>query len=264
MATEFCTIVSGSSGNSTYIGTKHTKILIDAGVSGKRIEEGLSKLSLSGSDIDALFITHEHADHIKGAGIFSRRFNVPIYATCDTWMAMEKDLGKISPMNKRFVYARESCVINDICVNPFSIPHDAADPVGYNVLVDNKKITVATDIGHVTDEVREGVAESDILLLEANHDVDMLKKGGYPWSLKQRILGDRGHLCNAVSGELLAEVMSGRMKYCFLGHLSDENNTPRLAFDTVEQILKKNKIEVGRHIKMDLAYRYNNGIKVEI
>ena len=264
MATEFCTIVSGSSGNSTYVGTEHTRILVDAGVSGKRLEEGLAKMCLGGEDIDALFVTHEHADHIKGAGVFSRRYHTPIYATCETWKAMEKDIGRIAPSNKRFVYARENCVINDICVTPFSIPHDAADPVGYNIFAGKNKVTIATDIGHVTDEVRAGIAESDILLLEANHDVEMLRNGSYPWSLKKRILGDRGHLCNQVSGELLAEVMCGKMRYVFLGHLSDENNRPRLAFDTVETILAKNKIEVGRHIHMDLAYRYNNGIKIEL
>ena len=264
MAVEFCTLVSGSSGNSTYVGTKHTRILIDAGVSGKKIEEGLAELKLTGHDIDGLFITHEHLDHIKGAGIFSRRFQVPIYATCDTWLAMEETLGKIAPSNRRYVYPGENCLINDICVKPFSIPHDAADPVGFNVFAEGKKVTLATDIGHITEELRENIAESEILLLEANHDVDMLQKGGYPWHLKKRILSDVGHLSNKTAGEFLSSVVDGKMKHVFLGHLSQENNEPHLAFDTVEQILQKHKIQVGKHFKMDMAYRHTVGLKVEI
>ena len=152
---EFCTIASGSSGNCTYIGTDYTKILIDAGISGKKIEEGLANLKLTGDKIDALFITHEHVDHIKGAGILSRRFDIPIFATPDTWAAMEEGLGRIAPSNKRIVYADEVCAVNDLCVKPFRIPHDAAEPVGYNVFSGEKKITLATDIGHVTDTIRD-------------------------------------------------------------------------------------------------------------
>ncbi len=264
MAVEFCTLVSGSSGNSTYIGTKHTRILIDAGVSGKKLEEGLAELKLTGEDIDGLFITHEHLDHIKGAGVFSRRFHVPIYATYETWLAMEDTLGKIAPSNRRYVYLGENCLINDICVNPFSIPHDAADPVGFNVFAEGKKVTLATDIGHITEEIRERIAKSEILLLEANHDVDMLQKGGYPWHLKKRILSDVGHLSNETAGEFLSSVVDGKMKHVFLGHLSQENNEPHLAFDTVDQILQKHKIKVGKHFKMDMAYRHTIGFKVEL
>lgn len=264
MTVEFCTLVSGSSGNSTYIGTKHTKILVDAGVSGKRIEEGLAGLRLTGHDIDGLFITHEHLDHIKGAGIFSRRYNVPIYATCATWEAMQEQLGKIAPGNRRFVYAGEHCVINDLCVKPFVIPHDAAEPVGYNIFAGKEKVTVATDIGHVTDAVREGIAGSRILLLEANHDEELLRKGNYPWHLKQRILSEKGHLSNRTAGALLAEVMDGKLEHVFLGHLSEENNEPHLAFETVSRILGEHKVEIGRHIQMDMAYRHTNGKKIEI
>ena len=264
MRLEFCTIASGSSGNCTYIGSDHTKILIDAGISGKKIEEGLAELKLTGEAIDALFITHEHADHIKGAGILSRRFDIPVFATAETWAAMEGTLGKIAPSNKRIIYADEVCAVNDICVKPFAIPHDAAEPVGYTIFAGEKKITLATDIGHVTDTIRESIEGSDLLLLEANHDIEMLKRGGYPWHLKQRILGEKGHLSNGAAGELLAEVMSGKMKYVFLGHLSDENNDPHLAYETVEGILRKKQIEVGTHLRMDMASRFHNGVKVEL
>ena len=142
MRLEFCTIASGSSGNCTYIGSEHTKILIDAGISGKKIEEGLAELKLTGDQIDALFITHEHADHIKGAGILSRRFDIPIFATAETWAAMEGSLGKIAPSNKRIIYADEMCPVNDICVRPFEIPHDASEPVGYSVFAGGEKLSV--------------------------------------------------------------------------------------------------------------------------
>lgn len=264
MQSEFCTIASGSSGNCAYIGTAYTKLLIDAGVSGKRIEEGLAQLHLRGEDIDALFITHEHLDHIKGAGILSRRFDIPIFATAGTWAAMEGTIGKIAPSNKRIVYADEVCAINDICVKPFAIPHDAAEPVGYNVYAGEKKITLATDMGHVTDTVRESIEGSDLLLLEANHDEDMLRRGSYPWHLKQRILGEKGHLSNSTAGRLLTEIMTGRLKYVFLGHLSEENNNPHLAYETVEEILRGKRIEVGTHLKMDMASRFQNGVKIEL
>ena len=252
---EFCTIASGSSGNSTYIGTAYTKILIDAGVSGKRIQDALGQLGISGEDIDALFLTHEHIDHIQGAGVISRRFHVPIYATEETWAAIGDSLGKIAPDDKRYVYPGEVCAVNDICVRPFSIPHDAAEPVGYNVMAEDRKATLATDIGHVTDEICEALADSDILLLEANHDVEMLKKGGYPRLLKERILGENGHLSNHTAGELLSSVMSGRLKHVFLGHLSKENNTPDLAYGTVERILWEHHIQNGRDLRLDLAGR---------
>lgn len=264
MAVQLCTLASGSSGNSTFIGTKHTRILIDAGVSGKKIEQGLAQMKLTGNDIDGLFITHEHSDHIKGAGIFSRRFNVPIYATYETWAAMEASLGNILPSNKRFVYTEENCLINDICVKPFSIPHDAVDPVGYNIFAGGKKVTLATDIGHVTEELRQNIAESEILLLEANHDEQMVQSGAYPWHLKKRILSNEGHLSNTSAGELLASVMDGKMKHVLLGHLSQENNEPRLAFATVEKILQKNKIIVGKHFEMNMALRHQTGMHIEI
>lgn len=264
MRLEFCTIASGSSGNCAYIGTEHTKILIDAGISGKRIAEGLAELKLTGEQIDALFITHEHLDHIKGAGIFSRRFDVPIYAMAETWAAMGDGIGKIAHGNRRVIYADEICAINEICVKPFAIPHDAAEPVGYSLFAGEKKITLATDIGHVTDGLRENIENSDILLLEANHDENLLKKGSYPWHLKQRILGEKGHLSNHAAGALLSEVANERLKYVFLGHLSDENNDPQLAYETVEEILRQKQIKVGGRLKMDMASRLCNGVKVEL
>lgn len=261
---KFCAIASGSSGNSIFVGTEHTKVLIDAGLSGKCITERLAALQVAGDTIDALFITHEHTDHIKGAGILSRRFDIPIYATQGTWLAMEKQLGKIAPKNKCFVYPGETCVVNDICVHPFSIPHDALEPVGYSMETENHKMTIATDLGHVTEEIKSQLLESEIVLLEANHDEEMVKCGSYPWNLKQRILGDNGHISNETAGNLLCDIMSQKLKYVFLGHLSEENNHPHLAYETVKQILEQNKIRVGTYLQLDMAARYSNSRLIQL
>lgn len=261
---EFCTIASGSSGNSTYIGTEYTKILIDAGISGKRIQDALARLGVSGGELDALFLTHEHKDHIQGAGILSRRFDLPVYATAETWDAIGEEIGKIAPGNKRYVYPGEVCAVNDVQVRPFAIPHDAAGPVGYNILADGKKVTLATDMGHATDGICEALADSDLLLLEANHDVEMLKKGGYPRYLKARILGENGHLSNRAAGELLCTVMSGRLKHVFLGHLSAENNTPVLAYTTVERALQEQRITPGRDLQLGMAERSQAGRRIRL
>lgn len=257
MATIFCPLASGSSGNSVYIGTDHTHILLDAGLSGKGLEERLYAIHRNGGDIDALFVTHEHVDHIKGVGILSRRYDIPVYATPGTWAAMEGLIGSIRERNKRFVYPGEVCAVNDICVTPFRLPHDAAEPVGYTCQTDKYKLAVATDLGCVTEEVRTAIGDCDLLLLEANHDVEMLKRGPYPYPLKKRILSDSGHICNEVAGQTLAEIMTGRLKHVFLGHLSAENNNPHLAYETVEAILAANQIIPGRHLDLDMASRYS-------
>lgn len=259
MSLEFATIASGSSGNCVFIGTEHTKILIDAGLSGKNIEAGLDKIGVKGSDIDALFLTHEHDDHIKGAGVFSRRFGTPIYATCGTWNGGEYKMGKIKPYLKNVISGGENLVLNDLCIRAFNIPHDANEPVGYNVISEKHKISVATDIGHVTKTVMDSIAESSILLLESNHDVEMLKNGPYPEPLKRRIYGDNGHLSNDTAGKLLACSMCGKLSYVRLGHLSIENNTEQLAFETVESILNRYKIKVGTYLDMAVAARH--GVK---
>ncbi|MCD7905268.1 MAG: MBL fold metallo-hydrolase [Clostridiales bacterium] len=252
---EFATIASGSSGNCVYIGTEYTKILIDAGISGKSIDAGLKAIGVKGEDIDGLFITHEHDDHIKGAGIFSRKYGTPIYATYGTWLGGEHKMGKLNHLLMNTVTHGENVIINDLCIKPFNIPHDAKEPVGYCISSDKFKITTATDIGHVTKTLMDNLAESNILLLESNHDLDMLENGPYSEPLKRRIRGDKGHLCNENAGKLLACVMSGKLSYVRLGHLSIENNTEQLAYETVEKILNRYKIKVGTYLDMAVAAR---------
>lgn len=252
----FCTIASGSSGNSVYIGTTDTHILIDAGVSGKRLQDGLKEINLTGNDIDAIFITHEHRDHVAGAGVLSRKFNIPIYATMATWDEMQESIGEVPHGKKRFIYKGENCVVNDICVRPFEIPHDAVEPVGYNVFADRFKISIATDIGHVNDSLIDDIKDSNVLLLESNHDVDMLKTGSYHYNLKQRILGRSGHLSNVSAGNLLVKLMNENLQHVFLGHLSRDNNTPDIAYGTVKGILNENNIKVGTYLKLKTAAAY--------
>lgn len=257
MSVKFCSIASGSNGNSIYIGTESTNILIDAGMSGIKIEKGLKEINVEPSNIDGIFITHEHSDHILSAGILSRRYNIPIFASSKTWGVMEKfnKLGKIKECNKKYVYKEEKCVLNDICIHPFEIPHDAVEPMGYSVFAGNYKISIATDIGHVTDIIKQNIYDSDVLLIESNHDIEMLKNGSYPYKLKQRVLGDMGHLSNATTGSLLTEIMSSKLKHIYLGHLSGENNRPMLALETVTNILEANNLSVNKMFNLSIASR---------
>lgn len=266
MKLKFATIASSSSGNCVYIGTEYTNILVDAGLSGKKIEEGLKELELTGNDLDAIFVTHEHIDHVDGIGVLSRRYNIPIYATEGTWANMPAKI-KASTIRedfKRNVYTDENTVFNDLCIKPFEIPHDAAEPVGYSIMTDNDKITVATDIGHISDTIKENVKDSSVLLLESNHDVDMLRNGSYAYNLKQRILGDYGHLSNENAGKFLCDFADNKLKYVFLGHLSRENNTPRVAFDTVKDIVTDNGIELGGDFNMWVAAPYGVKRRIEL
>lgn len=260
----FCSISSGSSGNSVYVGSKNTHILIDVGLSGKKVQEGLKEINLTGNDIKAIFITHEHSDHIKGAGILSRKFNLPIYATKGTWNGMEKDLGKIAEGNKKIIDKNSDIEIEDLLIRAYEIPHDANEPVGYSVTADNAKISVATDIGHITEVIKENIKGSSALLLEANHDENMLKAGSYPYLLKRRILGEFGHLSNETSGELLSQVLDDKLKYVLLGHLSKENNLPELAYLTVANILQEKGVKIGSDLKLGMAPRYNCSNLIEI
>lgn len=255
MSFQFATIASGSSGNCLYAGSEHTKILIDAGVSGTKITTNLNNIGISGFDIDGIFVTHEHTDHIKAVGILSRKYNIPIYATKGTWEGMENSIGNIKPDNIKYVYNEEEIVIKDLMIKPFEIPHDANEPVAYSINTDKHKITLATDIGHITQRVLNNLKDCDGLVLESNHDIEMLQKGDYPYHLKQRILGKKGHLSNELAGKLLACIMSERLKYVFLAHLSRDNNTPNTAFKTVESILNEYDIEVGTYLDMKIAPR---------
>lgn len=252
---KFCSLFSGSSGNAIFLGTEKTKLLIDAGLSGKRIVEALSAIQEDPAGLSAILISHEHSDHIRGAGILSRKFNVPIYATEGTWGVMETLLGAVNDCNRVYFKAGNEFVINDICIKPFAIPHDASEPVGFNFHAGNRKITVATDIGHMNKELLHYLEGNDLLLLESNHDVEMLKVGPYPWVLKKRILSDRGHLSNEMAAKVVAYLAEKGTTRFVLGHLSKENNFPELAYQTASNALGEKNIRIGADVSLDIALR---------
>lgn len=261
---KFCSLYSGSSGNCLFVSDGKTKILVDSGMSGKRITEALVAIGENPSELSAVFVSHEHSDHIRGAGIISRKFDIPIYANENTWNAMEQDLGPVDLKNKMCFDNCKEFEIGNIYVKAFPIPHDAVDPVGYNFFLDNKKITTATDIGHMTNKLLSYLMGSDLLLIEANHDVEMLKVGPYPWTLKKRILGERGHLSNDMAGKVVAYLAKNGTKKFLLGHLSRENNFPELAYQTVCNVLNENDICAGKDIMLTVALRDRVGAVVEV
>ena len=230
-----CSIASGSSGNCVYVGSDTTHLLMDVGISGKRTEAGLAELGLTMKDIDAICITHEHADHISGLGVLARKYGVPIYATRGTVEAIRKtsSLGQIDESLFRVIVPDERCIIKDIALYPVRTSHDAADPVAYRIDHDGRRIGLITDLGCYNDYTVECLRNLDLLYLEANHDVHMLQVGPYPYYLKQRILGERGHLSNESAGKLLSRLLHDNMQAIVLGHLSKENNLPELAYESV-------------------------------
>lgn len=230
-----CSIASGSSGNCIYVGSDATHLLVDVGISGKRTESGLNYLGLTGQDIDGILITHEHADHINGLGVIVRKYGIPIYATKGTIEAIKRSgsVGEIDEGLFHEVYEDEKLTIKDLVINPMKVAHDAAQPVAYRVSYGRKKVAICTDLGHFTDYTVDCLRGMDVLFLEANHDVNMLQVGPYPYYLKQRILGDKGHLSNENSGRLLSRVLHDGVQSIILGHLSKENNLPELAYEAV-------------------------------
>jgi phosphoribosyl 1,2-cyclic phosphodiesterase len=252
---KFCSLYSGSSGNCLYVGSERTNILIDAGLSGKKIQDSLKGIGVDPKDINGIVITHEHEDHIKAAGILSRRFNIPIYANTNTWEAMIGCLGEIKEENIKVFEGYAPFEIGDIFVKPFPIPHDAADPCGYSFIFGRNKISIATDIGYASCEVKENIKDADFILLESNHDIEMLKVGPYPYHLKRRVLSDRGHLSNEDAGKTIVEILNTNIKKVMLGHLSKTNNYPELALRTVLSILEMNGIKDGRDVEIDIAHR---------
>lgn len=230
-----CSIASGSSGNCIYVGSETTHLLVDVGISKKRTEEGLQKLGLTGQDIDGILITHEHIDHINGLGVMSRKYGIPIYATRGTIEAIKRvsSLGKIDESLFCELRSDEKFNLKDITVNPMHISHDAAEPVAYRFMQGDKRVAIVTDLGTYDDYTVASLQGMHALCLEANHDINMLQVGSYPYYLKQRILGKKGHLSNELSGKLLTKLINKNLKAVCLSHLSKENNLEELAYETV-------------------------------
>ena len=234
-------IASGSSGNCIYLGEEDGGILIDAGISRKRIVTGLERKGLSLDDIKAIFITHEHSDHISGLGPVLRKNPIPVYATADTVSAIweKTNMNNISPELFHSIRPEEEIEAGEMLVRPFSISHDAVDPVCYTVEKQGKRAAVATDMGCFDDTIIRVLGQCDSVLIEANHDINMLQVGPYPYSLKMRILGNKGHLSNTSCADLIKEILHKDLKHLVLGHLSREINFPQLAYRTVLDELEK-------------------------
>lgn len=236
----FCSLYSGSSGNSLFVETQNTKLLVDAGVSCKKIENSLQDIKVDPSSIDGILITHEHTDHVQGLGTLSRKFDLPVFVNQETLDAMPKQKDKIPDKNIKTFKISDKFEIGDLLIDPFSIPHDAANPCGFNIYKDDKKISIATDIGHMTNNILKGLEGSLFLMLEANYDPEVLRCSSYPFSLKSRIAGPTGHLPNEMAGKTISYLLKSGLKNAMLGHLSKESNFPELAYQTVLDELIRN------------------------
>ena len=253
-----CSIASGSSGNCIYVGSENTHLLIDTGISKKRIDAGLKELDIKGEELDGILITHEHSDHIQGLGVFSRKYEIPIYATPGTIAGIQaySRLGAMPEGLYHMIHSDESFMLGDIRVNPFAISHDANEPTGYRLECRDKSVAVATDLGIYDSYTVSHLQNLDAVLLEANHDLHMLEVGPYPYPLKRRVMGDKGHLSNELSGRLLCDILHDNLKHIVLGHLSKENNYESLAYETVklEVTLGDNDFK-GEDLNMAVAKR---------
>lgn len=243
-------LASGSSGNACYIETAQKKILVDAGLSGKRIEGLLAEIDRKGEDLDALLVTHEHKDHIHGVGVLARRYHLDVYANEKTWQAMENFVGKIDSEKKKIFEMGKTMTFGDIDIESFGVSHDAASPQFYSFQKDNKSFVMLTDTGYVSDKMRGIIRNADVYLMESNHDLEMLRMGAYPWSLKQRILGDQGHLSNDDGALVMADILGDKTKRIYLGHLSRENNIKELAHMTMKTTLMQHDLGVNEKFRV--------------
>ena len=265
MAITFCSLGSGSKGNSYLVADENNKILIDAGFSSKIVETRLESIGVKPNEINGIVITHEHSDHISGVNVFSRKFDIPVYANEKTMLAMLKKCGGLDEKNIRIFNNNEDFHIGRLDITPFKTPHDSVCSCGFSVFSKGCKVTVATDLGHVTKRVVNACVNSDILVLEANHDIQMLLNGPYTQFLKQRVQGPNGHLSNDLCGKTIAYLLDYGIKQVFLAHLSKENNTHAIALETVcshiEQRGAKNGVDVNIETLMQDApskcYRIN-------
>ena len=257
---QFCTLFSGSSGNCAYLSTEHGGLLIDCGMSGKQTIEALEKAKLDISAIHALLVTHEHSDHSKGIGVISRRLNIPVYATEGTWEGMNRAIGDIPRNHRMTIHADESFFLDDIEAVPFHIPHDANEPTGFRFFTGGHSVAVATDLGHFSKFVFQAIESADIVLLESNHDPEMLQRNPhYPAHLKARILGRKGHLSNSSSAQAAVKLLHSGTKHILLGHLSQENNTPKIAEDSVAAALIETGAILGEDVTLHVADRFQAG-----
>ena len=258
----FCPLFSGSSGNALFCQYGNTRLLVDAGKTGACLCGALEGIGVDPATLSGVLITHEHSDHIQGAGILARKYHLPLYATQDTWRVIleGKKIGKVPAELICTVQSGQDFWLGEIGVESFPIPHDAADPVGYRLWGGNLSISTATDLGHFSDEVYNRIAGSTMVLLESNHDPDMLRANPrYSAVLKSRILGKYGHLSNEACSQALLRLIAGGTRNLILGHLSGENNTPVLARRVSETAMAREGIRTGEDVRLTVALRDETG-----
>ena len=252
MGLTFCSFSSGSSGNCYLVQSKETAILIDAGISGRRVFKSLEDAEVSIDKISAVLITHEHTDHIKSLRTLTRKMpHVRAYANHGTW----KNINPLVEEKQRVMFQTgEPFTVNDIGVKPFLLSHDAEEPVGFSFFKSGKQISILTDTGVLNDDIFHDIKEADILVIEANHDVEMLRIGRYPWFLKKRILGEKGHLSNVDAADAICKMLSEKKKYrhVLLAHLSKENNFPEMAYQTIKNLLEEKSHFIDTHIGLGI------------
>lgn len=253
-----CSLFSGSSGNSFFIQSLHAKILIDVGVSCKKIETALKEnFNLNLKDINAILITHEHIDHTKSLNLISNKYNIPVYATTGTWSALGET--KVSNENKNIIKLNNSFNIMDIRIFPFETPHDAVEPCGFNIYDGDSKISIATDIGHIDETLFNHLKQSSFIMLESNYEPNILKYSSYPYILKKRISGDSGHLSNIDAGKAISKLIDYGLKEALLIHLSKENNVPEIAYQSIQSCLSKTNQNINIHVapRDNLSHIFN-------
>jgi len=240
MGMRFTILASGSTGNASIIETKEARLMVDAGLSARKLEQLMELRNVDPRTLDGILITHEHSDHIKGLDVLARKYELPVYANEKTWRAMERHVAGIPDHKRHIVRTGETLRFGSLQVESFAVSHDAAEPVGYCFSLNGLKLSFATDLGYVSEKVMERIIDSDVLVLESNHDIEMLRVGAYPWNIKRRILSDVGHLSNDMAGEALARVVeAGAVRRVYLAHLSRDCNLMELARMTVESVVEE-------------------------
>lgn len=259
---KFCNLYSGSSGNCSFVGTDNINILIDCGESQKKISDALESIGKNINKIDAIIVTHEHSDHVKNLGAISKKYNIPVYANEKTFENMPEQTSLIDEKNKKVFNTDDHFEIGDLKIYPFHIPHDAAEPCGYNIYNEDKKISIATDIGHMDNNILKKLEESQFLLLESNYEPEILKYAKYPYYLKQRIAGPNGHLSNQEAGLTITKLIYSGVNNIMLGHLSKQTNFPELAYKTVMEEIIKSKI--NSELSLNVASRLKPSKVIEV
>ncbi len=248
-----CVLASGSKGNCTFIEGESTRILIDAGLTKSDIENRLNLIGVEPSSIDSILVTHEHSDHIKGLGNFARKYNCRVFAHPDTWSSMQEKVGALDLTHRIGIYGNDF-YINELAISSFDLSHDSAHCLGFSIYDGNKKVSTATDLGYINDDIIKHLADSSLVILEANHDIERLRLNPrYPIYLKNRILSKRGHLNNKDTAEAVLKMLGYGIRGLIAAHLSEENNTPALVMQALNEVVARNGGELAKEIYVDIA-----------